>query len=64
MRTRRDRTEQRNKGFASQWPAMVDAYMAWSAEQGETGVAGTPKERGTESDGAVKIRVVDMLSES
>lgn len=43
---------------------MVDAYMAWSAEQGETGVAGTPKERGTESDGAVKIRVVDMLSES
>lgn len=62
QRTRRDKTENRNKGFERQWPAMVDAYMAWSAELGESGLAGGGmKEREAEADDTYPIKVVDIF---
>ncbi|KAF8187338.1 hypothetical protein K438DRAFT_1764945 [Mycena galopus ATCC 62051] len=63
-RTRRDRTDIRNKAFLSQMPAMVSAYMRMCAEPE---MPARPREQGPEAtqrpEEVYEVQVVDMFGE-
>lgn len=62
-RTRRDRTERRNAGFALQMEAMVEAYLIWSEAQAGVGLAGGTLQPEGEVQGTRPLQVVDVFSE-
>jgi len=61
-RTRRDRTQRRVEGFARQLSSLVDVYMAWMLEMGDTPYTGNymPPSGGT-VQGRSQIKVFDMF---
>lgn len=65
-RTRRDRTERRNKAFDFQMYALTDAYMAWSlASSNKEGAGfynGTTDQHLPADAGMVTVKVVDVYS--
>ncbi|KAJ7859641.1 hypothetical protein B0H14DRAFT_2577071 [Mycena olivaceomarginata] len=60
-RTHRDRTEIRNRAFASQMPDMVSAYIRMCAEQE---VPSRPRSENARVDEVYEIQVVDMFQTS
>jgi hypothetical protein len=65
-RTRRDRTERRNKAFDKQMDALIDAYMVWSLASSNRERAGfysgTMDQHIPANAGMVTVKVVDVYS--
>ncbi|KAJ7445131.1 hypothetical protein B0H11DRAFT_1746932 [Mycena galericulata] len=64
-RTRRDRTELRNRAFQSQMPAMVTAYIRYCAEQEmPTRAQDAPRAEANTVEEIYEVQVVDMFDTS
>ncbi len=65
VRTRRDRVENRNKGFGLQLSKIVDAYLEWQLEIGDAGLdnAGPPAPVADDKANGLKVQVVDIFRE-
>lgn len=61
-RTRRDRTEQRNKAFDAQMPVLTDAYMDWTVQHAERDNP-LPDPPPSPNDGEWSVRVINLFSE-
>ena len=62
-RTRRDRTENRNRAFQLQLPKLIDAYMQHIYNRDHDTASSKPSEEDSGEDGATRahtIHVVDM----
>ena len=61
-RTRRDRTEQRNKAFDAQMPVLTDAYMDWTVQHAERDNP-LPDIPPSPNDGEWSVWVINLFSE-
>jgi hypothetical protein len=59
-RTRRDRTEQRNKAFDAQMPVLVDAYMDWTVQNADRDNP-LPDPTPSPNDGEYSVRVINLF---